>query len=161
MAVITIPNIIVERIKREAERLGVSLEEYIIEILSQGLDPTDRAREYIESVKELLKEAKEELTKGNIRQSAEKIWEVTALSIKAYAYWRDNKRLSNHKELWEYKDKVAKELGEWIRATFQRASSLHVCFYEGWCTEQDVKDVYDVVKKLVESIAEKILGREK
>ncbi len=63
--------------------------------------------------------------------------------------------------MWEYKDVVARELGDWVRAVFQRASSLHMCFYEGWCTRQDVEDIYGIVRKLVKSIAEEIIGREK
>lgn len=161
MEVITISSVVVKRIKREAERLGIPLEEYIVEILSQKLDPYDRAREYIESAKELLEEAEGELAKNNIRRAAEKIWGATALAVKAYAYWRDKRRLSNHKELWEYKDVVARELGDWVRAVFQRASSLHMCFYEGWCTRQDVEDIHGIVRKLVKSIAEEIIGKEK
>ncbi len=159
MESVTIPSVIVKRIRREAEKLGVSLEEYIVEILLQKLDPYDKAREYIESAKELLEEAEEELAKNDIRQAAEKIWGATALAIKAYAYWRDKRRLSNHKELWEYKDIVAEELGEWVRAVFQRASSLHICFYEGWCTRKDVEDIRDIVRKLVKSISEKIIEK--
>ncbi len=161
MEVITIPSVVVKRIKREAERLGVSLEEYIVEILSQQLDPLDKAREYVESANELLKEAEEELAKNNIRQAAEKIWGATALAIKAYAYWKDNKRLSSHKELWEYKDRVARDLGDWVRAAFQRAGSLHVCFYEGWCTRHDVEDIHNTIGKLVKSVMEKISGKGK
>ena len=42
--VIAIPRIIAERIKREAEKLGVSVEEYLIELVSQGLGPKERVR---------------------------------------------------------------------------------------------------------------------
>jgi len=159
MVIVTIPSSVAERIKREAEKLGISFEEYLIEIFSQGLDPSSRAKEYIESAAELLNEAINEISRENIRQAAEKIWGATALAIKAYAYWKDKRRLSNHKELWEYKDKVAEELGKWVRAVFQRASSLHICFYEGWCTKQDVEDTYEDVKKLVEVLRNRILGQ--
>lgn len=70
---VLVPRSIVEYVRREAEKLGLSLEEYIVEVLVQGLDPRDRAVEYIEAAKELLEEAREELKKGNIRQAAEKI----------------------------------------------------------------------------------------
>ena len=50
---------------REAE-LGVSLEEYIIDLLVGGLDPKGRVRGYIGAAKEFLEHAREELEKGNI-----------------------------------------------------------------------------------------------
>lgn len=61
-----------KRVKEEAERLGVN--EYLVELLSQGLDPRNRAVEYIEAAKGLLEEARDELNKGNVRQAAEKVW---------------------------------------------------------------------------------------
>ncbi len=76
------------RVKEEAEKLGVSVEEYLVELLSQGLDPKDRAVEYVDAAESLLDEAREELGKGNVRQAAEKLWGATALTVKAYAYWR-------------------------------------------------------------------------
>ncbi|BEP18346.1 hypothetical protein PYJP_16980 [Pyrofollis japonicus] len=51
--------------------------------------------------------------------------------MKAYALWREGRRLASHRELWEYKDCVAEELGAWVRFVFQRAAGLHTCcFYE-------------------------------
>jgi len=35
-------------VQEEAERLGVSVKEYLLELLSQGLDPKDKAVEYVE-----------------------------------------------------------------------------------------------------------------
>ncbi len=47
-----------QRVREEAERLGVSIDEYLVELLSQGLDPRDRAIEYVEAAKELLEKSK-------------------------------------------------------------------------------------------------------
>ena len=71
---IILPKTIIERIKREAERQGVSIEEYVVELLSRDLNPEDRAREYVKVSLELLVQAKEELARDNIRQAAEKTW---------------------------------------------------------------------------------------
>jgi len=73
-AVLRLPPRLAERLEREARRQGVTFEEYVLELLSQGLDPGDRAREYIEAARELLEEAREELEKGDPRQAAEKLW---------------------------------------------------------------------------------------
>ena len=63
---VTLPRRVAEYARREAERLGVSLEEYIIDLLVEGLDPKDRVKEYIGAAKEFLEHAREELEKGNI-----------------------------------------------------------------------------------------------
>ena len=72
-AVITLPERIVQRIREEASKLGITSEEYIIELITQKLDPRNKAVEYIEATEELLEQAKEELKTSNIRQAAEKI----------------------------------------------------------------------------------------
>jgi len=135
MTTIVIPRVIAEKVRREAERLGISLEEYLLELISRDLDPKSKAKEFIRTAIDLLEQVREELEKENLRQAAEKIWGACALSIKAYAYWKEGKRLSSHKELWEYKDVVAKEIGEWVKNSWFAASSMHTYFYEGWCTK--------------------------
>lgn len=42
----------------EAERLGLSGDEYLVEVLSKSLDPRDRALEYVEATEELLEKAR-------------------------------------------------------------------------------------------------------
>ena len=154
--IITMPKRIVRRIREEAKRLGVSVEEYLLELTTQDLDPRDKAVEYIETARELLQQAYRELEEGNIRQAAEKLWGATALAIKAYAWWREGRRLASHYELWEYKDKVVEELGEWVRDVWNAGQSMHTCFYEGWCTDKDVEATIKYVERLVKEIKAKI-----
>lgn len=120
------------------------------------MDPKDRAREYLEASRELLSEVREELEKGNVRQAADKVWGAAALAIKAYALWRDGRRLASHGELWEYKSVVAEDLGRWVRVAFQQASSMHTCFYEGWCDKVDVEEALRAVERLVKAVAAKV-----
>ena len=141
------------RVREEAERLGVSVDEYVVELLSQGLDPRDRAREYVEAAEDLLEEAREEQGKGNVRQAAEKLWGAAALAVKAYAYWKEGKRLSSHGELWEYKRRLEDEFGEWVSDAWAQASAMHTCFYEGWCKEKDVTTAWKRIEKLVKEVA--------
>ena len=61
-------------VRKEAEKLGIGVEEYVIEVLSEGLNPRDKAKEYIEIARNLLKEATQELESDNIRQASEKVW---------------------------------------------------------------------------------------
>lgn len=153
---ISLPKRVARRIYEEAKRLGMSSDEYLVELITQSLDPKNRAREYIETAKELLEEAYNELRKKDIRQAAEKLWGAVALAVKAYAYWRENKRLASHGDLWKYVDKLINELGEWISDAWNAGQSMHVCFYEGWCTEKHVELALKRIERLVEEIASRI-----
>jgi len=96
------------------------------------------------------------LLKGDIRQAAEKLWGAAALAVKAYALWRDGRRLTSHRELWEYKRRLESEIGEWIRDAWAHANVMHTCFYEGWCTGDDVEYALQKIRKLVEAVEEKV-----
>ena len=152
-----IKGVIAKRLREEAKKLNVSLEEYLLELLTQNLDPKERAREYIKASEELLVEAREELRKGDVRQAAEKVWGATALAVKAYAFWRKGKRLTSHSDLWEYKRRLEDELGDWAGDAWARAVEMHVCFYEGWCNRVDVGKALKAVEKLVKEVGQRIL----
>ena len=156
IATITVPRRIAERIRREAEKAGISTDEYIVELLTQGLDPPERAKEYIEAARSLVEEAWEELKKGNVRQAAEKTWGAAALAVKAYAYWKEGRRLTSHRELWMYTDIIAKEFGEWVNDAWNQAGGMHICFYEGWCSRSHVEAALKQVSRLVDEIARRI-----
>ena len=71
---------------------------------------------YKGSVKELTKEqAVEELWKGDVGQATEKVWVAAALAVKAYAEWKERRRLTSHGELWEYMRRMVKEPELWVR----------------------------------------------
>jgi len=154
---IVIKGVSARRLKEEAERLNLRLDEYLLNLLTQNLDPRDRAKEYIEASEELLTEARKKLEKGNVRQATEKVWGSAALAVKAYASWKDGKRLTSHKELWKYKRKLEEELGDWVYDAWMAANGMHTCFYEDWCTEKDVEEALTRVKKLVEEIKQRVL----
>lgn len=67
--------------------------------------------------------------------------------------------MTGHGDLWEYKNRVAKELGNWVRGVFREANSLHTCFYEAWCTREDVEDVLGKVGKLVGEVEARVEQR--
>jgi len=155
---IAIPRNIAKKLRDRARDLGLTLDEYLVEIALQELDPPKRAIEYIEASKELIEDAKKELEKGDIRQAAEKVWGAAALAIKAYASWREGKRLTSHGELWHYSKRLMDELGDWVSDAWAQAASMHICFYEGWCTQKHVEEAMKRVEKLVKEV-EKRLGR--
>jgi len=151
--VITIPESIAKRIREAAERLGVTPEEYILDLVAKDLDPEERVREYIKDAHDLVAQAREELEKGDLRQASEKIWGTCALAIKAHAVTRRGLRLESHRDLWLYKNEVAKELGDWARAVFRQADSMHKNFYEGLATREDVEDSLREVERLVTALS--------
>ncbi len=142
-----------DRLREEASKRGLGVEEYLLELLTQGLNPRDRAREYVRASEELLAGAREELERGNVRQAAEKIWGASALAVRAYALWRDGRRLASHGELWEYKRKLEEGEGRWVHDAWMNAVGMHVCFYEGWCSRSDVEKALEAVERLVKAVA--------
>ena len=154
--VIRIPSNIAQRFRAEAEKQGMGLEEYLIDLITQDLDPPERALEYVRAARELLDQAREELEKGDVRQAAEKVWDSAALAVKAYAAWREGKRLASHRDLWEYTLVMRKELGKWVSSAWNAGNSMHVCFYEGWCSKEHVEDAIEEVERLVRAVEEKI-----
>jgi len=70
---IVLTESIVRRIRGEAEKRGMTLEEYILDILTRNLDPEEGAVEYLEVAHSLVRQAREELEKGDLRQASEKI----------------------------------------------------------------------------------------
>ncbi len=154
--IIVLPRSLIEKIHQEAETLGVSLDELIIERLTSGLDPKERAEKYIEAALLFLERAKRELEEGDLKQASEKLWGAAAPAIKAYAYWKDGKRLASYRDLWEYKDKVVIELGKWVRSAWNVANSMHTNFYEGWATRKDVEDAFTEIERLIKVISERL-----
>ena len=151
-----LPRVVVDRLRREAERMGLSLDEYLIDLLLQNLDPRERAQEYIRTSKELLRQARVELERGNVRQAAEKVWGATALAVKAYAYWRESRRLASHRELWEYTVVLRRELGKWVSSSWNAGNAMHICFYKGWCVKEHVEDAITEVERLVKEVESRI-----
>ncbi len=72
--VVVFRGYLAKRVKEEAEKLDVSIDEYFADVISHSLNPVDRAREYIRVARDILEDACMELEKGDVRQAAEKLW---------------------------------------------------------------------------------------
>ncbi len=156
-----LPQSVVERVKKEAQKAGLGIEEYVLELVIQSLDPEERASEYVEAAKSLLQQAREELAKGEVRQAAEKVWGAAALAIKAYADWKEGKRLASHRELWEYKRVMEEELGGWVHDAWMNATAMHVCFYEAWCAREDIEEAVKRIERLVAEVERKVSAQKR
>ena len=127
-----------------------------MELATQNLDPPEKAKEYVEAARELLEQAREELKRGDIRQAAEKAWGAATLAVKAYAAWREGRRLTSHGELWKYTLVLRRELGKWVSSAWNAGNSMHTCFYEDWCAREHVEDAIEEIEKLVKTVEEKV-----
>jgi len=94
-----------------------------------------------------------------VGQTSEKVWGAAALAVKAYAEWRKAKRLTSHGELWECKRRMEKELGEWVSDAWAQATTMHVCFYEGWCSKEDVEEAIKRIERLTDEVKRRILAQ--
>lgn len=148
-----------EELEEKARKVGAGVEEYLLDLLTRDSDPSEAAGKYIEGACGLLKQAKEELGRNDLRQASEKIWGACALAIKAHALHRRGLRLESHKDLWMYKGEVAKELGDRIRIAFKLADSMHKNFYEDLATKEDVIDVLKEVEALLDAVAASLKER--
>ncbi len=154
--VIRFPRDVAERLRREARRRGLSLEEYVFEMVFHDMDPPERARSYIEAAVDLLEQAEGELREDDVRQAAERVWGAAALAVKAYAEWKEGRRLTSHGELWEYKRRMESELGGWVFDAWSAAQSMHTCFYDGWCSGGDVEEALKRVRRLVSEVERRV-----
>jgi uncharacterized protein (UPF0332 family) len=145
-----------DRLREEARRLNVSVEELVVDIilktLNISLDPNDRVEFYLRLCEKFLSEAEEFLARGDYVQASEKGWGAATQIVKALAV-KEGRELRSHGELHKEVVKIIKELGDdELRHLWQSAISLHQNFYEGWLPKEMIeKDVEDI-KKFVEKL---------
>ncbi len=99
-------------------------------------------------------QAQDELEKGDLRQASEKGWGAAAQIVKAVAEHRGLEHKS-HRDLFEV---VSSLNNERINAGFSFANTLHINFYEGWLTENLVRQYLNSVGEFVHVLAASELG---
>jgi HEPN domain-containing protein len=153
MASISVPKGLYERLRKAAEAQGLPVEGYVLGLIAESVDPTNLPESYREASEEPMRQAREELAKGDLRQAGEKAWGAAALMLKSLAYRRDGLRLSSHGELWEYVAKLAEETGDReLGRLWRSVVSIHVNFYEGWATRTHVEEAVRDAEELVERL---------
>jgi HEPN domain-containing protein len=153
MASINVPKGLYERLRKAAETQGLPVEGYVLGLIAESVDPTNLPESYREASEELMRQAREELAKGDLRQASEKAWGAAALMLKSLAHRRDGLRFSSHGELWEYVGRLAKETGDReLGRLWRSVTSMHVNFYEGWATRTHVEEVVRDAEELVERL---------
>ncbi len=110
-------------------------------------------RTYHSASRRLLEQAREELAKGDVRQSSEKGWGAAAQMVKAVADQRGWEH-AGHRQLFTAVRRLRDETGDQdIRRLFNAASSLHTNFYEDWKEAPTVAEDLDDVARFLDKLA--------
>jgi len=146
------------RLKEESEKLGVSVEELIVEALSkflnEPLEPSERVEVHLKLCEKYLEEAEVLLSKGDYVQASEKAWGAAAQIVKALAA-REGRELRSHVSLWQFIDELAEKFQDReIRYLWRTANTLHQNFYENWMPPREVSYAIEDVKRFVERLRE-------
>ena len=107
---------------------------------------------YRAASRELLEQARDELTKGDHRQASEKAWVAAAQIVKAVAQhrgWPHNAHPLLHQTI----ERLMEETGdEELETLFQTASWLHVNFCENWSPPGQVQRSIPRVARLLDKL---------
>ena len=102
------------------------------------LEPSS-PNKYAEISRRLIRQADDELAKGDLIQTSDKIWGAVAHAVKAVAEqrgWRHN----NHSLLFAVVAQLSDETGRPdLRNMFRSAIAMHQNFYEDWMAVSDVQ----------------------
>ncbi len=148
-----LPKRVEEKLRKECEKTGISVEELVLEMLCRGLNEkissSERAEAYMRLSEKYLVDAENFLAKGDRVQASEKMWGSAALMVKAVAAAREISILS-HGELFSFVRRLGEERNEpEFRRLFSVANTLHQNFYENWLHEDVIKEYYEDVKQFI------------
>jgi hypothetical protein len=69
----SLPRVVIERLRESARRAGSIVEEYVLDSLTRDEGPQEVWRRYLEGAVELLERAEAGLKSGELRQASEKV----------------------------------------------------------------------------------------
>jgi hypothetical protein len=105
---------------------------------------------YREISQRLIRQAEEELQKGDLIQASEKTWGAVAHAAKSVAALRDWNH-QGHALLHDVSGQISDELGRpELRHLFRSANLMHVNFYEDWMDSEDVQIGIDDARTYLE-----------
>jgi hypothetical protein len=70
MTSISVPKGLYERLRKAAEAQGLPVKGYVLGLIAESVDPANLPESYREASEELMRQAREELAKGDLRQPA-------------------------------------------------------------------------------------------
>ncbi|MEW6482954.1 MAG: PaREP1 family protein [bacterium] len=97
-----------------------------------------KAKQYVDQADKYIGQGDKEIKNGDLRQAGEKYWGAATQILKAYCEMKGWPH-DGHAKLFQDVGEISKELGDQkIREQFGLAGMLHINFYEGWLTKDDV-----------------------
>lgn len=110
------------------------------------------ANRYAAQSRVFLRQAYEELERGDLHQASEKGWGAAAQIVKAVAedHGLDH---SGHTELYVVVRQTRAEYGiDDLMTQFQIAGHLHINFYEDWLDQDEIRSNLDVISQFVDKM---------
>ena len=107
------------------------------------------AREYQVASRQLLRQAREELEQGDLRQASEKGWGAAAQMVKAIAAQRQWEH-GGHRQIHRAARRLRSESGDReITRLFLVANSFHSNLYEDWLEAETIAEGLDDVERFL------------
>ncbi|MGC8973458.1 MAG: PaREP1 family protein [Thermoproteus sp.] len=130
------------------------IEEFILELVSNRLDPPERVEVYLRLHERYLAEAEELYRKGDLTQAGEKYWGAVTALLNAIAERRGMPHYS-HRDYAVLIDKIYEETGdEELVGGFRMAEGLHANFYHNFMGRRE----FDLHRRAVLTLIEKLRG---
>lgn len=115
-----------------------------------GRDP--RVEEHLRISRHFMRQAEEELARGDRLQASEKAWGAAAHAVKAVAQQRGWQH-DGHRHLFEAIDRIYRESEDTeFRDLFRIANTLHTNFYENWQSDELIQDGIERVEVLLKKL---------
>ena len=131
---------------------GRDVEEFLLSLIAERLDPSERVDVYLALYEKYLREAESLYEKGNLAQAGEKYWGAVTALLNAIAEKRGMPHYSqrDYAVIIErlYQETKDKEL----LVGFSLAERLHANFYHNFMKRESFELHRDAVLKLVEKL---------
>jgi hypothetical protein len=131
---------------------GRDVEEFILGLLTERLDPPQRVEAYLALHEKYLREAEELYARGDLAQAGEKYWGAVAALLNAIAEKRGWEHYS-HRDYNVVVGRLYKESGDKeLLTAFGMAERLHANFHHNFMDKEIFEAHREEVLKLVEKL---------
>lgn len=146
-----ISETIIRKIQEMSEEFSLDPNYYLLDkLFLQDLDPTSKARELLNTSKQILHEAEEKIKLGDLPNASYNIWSACTLALKAHAIYKSK----NPENLWEYKTELEKEIDPHVVDTgFTHAIAMLFNSTRGWAPKHEILNSLKKVEKLIQEIS--------
>ncbi|RLI12274.1 PaREP1/PaREP8 domain-contain protein [Candidatus Bathyarchaeota archaeon] len=142
----------------KARERGLTIEEFLAELVANELGREDRVRLYLELHGKYLAEAEELERKEDLTQAGEKLWGAVCSLLSALAEERGWRHYS-HRDYCDIIERLAHELGEpELSVMFASAERLHANYYHGFLRPEGFKANKKMALALVEKLRKLLPG---